>query len=90
MQLEVLTPQRTALNAEVDEVTVPGLAGEFGVLPGHTPFLTALKEGTLSWRGKSGSGALHIGPGYCEVDGKDRIVVLTQSADKPAASSTAA
>ena len=53
MQLEVLTPQRTALNAEVDEVTVPGLAGEFGVLPGHTPFLTALKEGTLSWRGKS-------------------------------------
>ena len=90
MQLEVLTPQRTALNAEVDEVTVPGLAGEFGVLPGHTPFLTALKEGTLSWRGKSGSGALAIGPGYCEVDGKDRIVVLTQSADKPAASSTAA
>jgi len=88
--LEVLTPQRTALTAEVDEVTVPGLAGEFGVLPGHTPFLSALKEGTLSWRGKSGAGALQIGPGYCEVDGKDRIVVLTQSADKPAASSTAA
>ena len=88
MTLEVLTPQRTALNAEVDEVTVPGLAGEFGVLPGHTPFLTALKEGTLSWRGKSGSGALQIGPGYCEVDGKDRIVVLTQSADKPAAASS--
>jgi F-type H+-transporting ATPase subunit epsilon len=86
--LEVLTPQRTALNAEVDEVTVPGLAGEFGVLPGHTPFLSALKEGTLSWRGKSGSGALQIGPGYCEVDGKDRIVVLTQSADKPAAASS--
>ena len=85
MTLEVLTPQRTALNADVDEVTVPGLAGEFGVLPGHTPFLTALKEGTLSWRGKSGSGALAIGAGYCEVDGKDRIVVLTQSAEKTAA-----
>ena len=53
MQLEVLTPQRTAVTAEVDEVTVPGLLGEFGVLPGHTPFLTALKAGTLSWRGKS-------------------------------------
>jgi F-type H+-transporting ATPase subunit epsilon len=84
MQLEVLTPQKTAVTAEVDEVTVPGLAGEFGVLPGHTPFLTALKAGLLSWRGKSGSGALQIGNGYCEVDGKDRIVVLTQSADKPA------
>jgi len=80
--LEVLTPQRTALNADVDEVTVPGLAGEFGVLPGHTPFLTALKEGALSWRGKSGTGTLQIGAGYCEVDGKDRIVVLTSSAEK--------
>ncbi len=82
MHLEVLTPQKTALNTEVDEVTVPGLAGEFGVLPGHTPFLSALKPGTLSWRGKGGGGALAIGAGYCEVDGKDRIVVLTNSADK--------
>ena len=87
MQLEVLTPQRTALTADVDEVTVPGLAGEFGVLPGHTPFLTALKAGLLSWHGKSGAGSLQIGDGYCEVDGKDKIIVLTQSADKPASAS---
>jgi F-type H+-transporting ATPase subunit epsilon len=82
MQLEVLTPQRTAVTAEVDEVTVPGLAGEFGVLPGHTPFLTALKPGLLTWKGKGGTGVLQIGNGYCEVDGKDRIIVLTQSAEK--------
>ena len=82
MQLEVLTPQRTAVTAEVDEVTVPGLAGEFGVLPGHTPFLTALKPGLLAWKGKGGSGTLQIGAGYCEVDGKDRVIVLTQSAEK--------
>ena len=84
MKLEVLTPQKSAVNAEVDEVTVPGLAGEFGVLPGHTPFLTALKPGLLTWRGKSGSGSLQIGNGYCEVDGKDHVVVLTQSAEKSA------
>ncbi len=59
------------------------MAGEFGVLPGHTPFLSALKTGLLSWRGKGGAGALQIGNGYCELDGKDRIVVLTQSADQP-------
>ena len=85
MHLEVLTPKKTALQAEVDEVTVPGLVGEFGVLPGHTPFLTALRPGLLTWRGKGGAGTLQIGAGYCEVDGKDRIVVLTQSADKSAA-----
>lgn len=83
MHLEVLTPQKSAVTAEVDEVTVPGLAGEFGVLPGHTPFLTALRAGTLSWKGKSGSGSLAIGAGYCEVDGKDKVIVLTQSAEKP-------
>jgi F-type H+-transporting ATPase subunit epsilon len=85
MKLEVVTPKGTAVDADVDEVTAPGLAGEFGVLPGHTPFLTALKAGTLSWRTRSGAGTLAIGPGFCEVDGKDRVVVLTQSADKPAA-----
>jgi F-type H+-transporting ATPase subunit epsilon len=83
MKLEVVTPKGTAVEAEVDEVTAPGLAGEFGVLPGHTPFLTALKQGRLSWRGRSGEGVLSIGPGFCEVDGKDRVIVLTQSADKP-------
>ena len=83
MKLEVVTPKGTAVEAEVDEVTAPGLAGEFGVLPGHTPFLTALRAGRLSWRGRGGDGALDVGPGFCEVDGKDRVIVLTQSADKP-------
>jgi F-type H+-transporting ATPase subunit epsilon len=82
MHLEVLTPLKSAVSADVDEVTVPGLVGDFGVLPGHTPFLTALRAGTLSWRGKGGAGTLTVGPGYCEVDGKDKIVVLTQSAEK--------
>jgi len=82
MHHEVLTPQKTAVSADVDEVTVPGLAGEFGVLPGHTPFITALRTGTLTWRGKGGSGSLAIGNGYCEVDGKDKVIVLTESAEK--------
>lgn len=89
MKLEVVTPKGTAVEADVDEVTAPGLAGEFGVLPGHTPFLTALKQGRLSWRGRGGEGALTIGPGFCEVDGKDRVIVLTQSADRPSSSEPA-
>ena len=82
MRLEVLTPGKVAVDAEVDEVTVPGLAGEAGVLPGHTPLIVALKAGTVSWRAKGGGGALTVGEGYCEVDGKDRVVVLTRSAEK--------
>jgi F-type H+-transporting ATPase subunit epsilon len=89
MHLEVLTPSKIAVDQEVDEVVVPGAVGELGVLPGHIPLLTALKPGTLTWRGKTSSGTLTIGPGYCEVDGKDRIVVLTNSVEKPNAADKA-
>jgi F-type H+-transporting ATPase subunit epsilon len=90
MQLEVVTPAGQAVSAEVDEVTVPGAVGEFGVLPGHTPFLTALRPGLLSWRGRASNGALVIGTGFCEVTADSaRVVVLTQSATKPEAATPA-
>jgi len=89
MQLEVVTPRGTVVSAEVSEVTAPGLEGEFGALPGHTPFITAIKPGVLSWRtGPAGSptsgGAkpslLAIGAGYAEVSGADKVVVITRAA----------
>ena len=42
IQLEVVTPDRRVLEAEVDEVILPGEEGYLGVRPGHTPLLTAL------------------------------------------------
>ena len=82
INLTVVTRERKIIDIEVDEVVLPASDGEIGVLPGHTPLIAALKPGTVSWRGKSGAGALTVGEGYCEVDGKDRIVVLTRSAEK--------
>jgi F-type H+-transporting ATPase subunit epsilon len=80
MQLEVVTPSGVAAAAEADEITAPGVRGEFGVLPGHTAFLSALKPGVLSWKSKGKKGTLAVGPGYAEVNGKDKVVVLTQLA----------
>ena len=42
IRLEVVTPERQVLSVEVDEVSAPGALGYFGVLPGHTPFITTL------------------------------------------------
>jgi F-type H+-transporting ATPase subunit epsilon len=66
----------------LEVVTPPGVRGEFGVLPGHIPFVSALKEGTLTYRerGSSNRKSLAIGPGFAEVVGGDKVVVLTQSA----------
>jgi len=81
MQLEVVTPQGSAITVEADEVTAPGVRGEFGVLPGHTPFVAALKPGVLRWKAKGGKpGVMAVGAGYAEVSGKDRVIVLAQRA----------
>jgi F-type H+-transporting ATPase subunit epsilon len=88
MQLLVVTPLGfsvgkmvgdEARGEEVDEVTAPGVRGEFGVLPGHTPFLSALKAGVLFFRSSSKRTTYAVGPGYAEVSGRDRVVILTQT-----------
>ena len=50
MHLTVTTPRGSLVQIEVDEIAAPGALGEFGVLPGHVPFMTALKPGVLFYR----------------------------------------
>lgn len=50
LELEVVTPEGLLLKETVDEVIVPGELGYFGVLPGHTPFLSTLGAGEISYR----------------------------------------
>lgn len=82
MHFEVVTPQKLLLEREVDELTAPGAVGEFGVLPGHVPFLTALRAGVVRWSGPEGAGTVAVGRGYAEVSG-DRVVLLVDSAMLP-------
>jgi F-type H+-transporting ATPase subunit epsilon len=80
MKIEVVTPDKAALSTEADELVAPGVRGEFGILPGHTPFLSALKPGVLVARKGQKRQVFAVGAGYAEVDGHDRIVVLAQQA----------
>lgn len=83
LRLEMVTPSKEVLSEEVDEVTAPGSLGEFGVLPGHTPMLTTLKIGELSYR--KGNEAFHVAVnwGYVEVE-EDKVTVMVETAE-PAA-----
>jgi len=49
IELKVVTPSMLAVKEEVDEVVAPGELGEFGVLPGHVPFITLLMPGELRY-----------------------------------------
>jgi F-type H+-transporting ATPase subunit epsilon len=77
--LEVVTPQRMVLSEEVDEVTAPGVEGEFGVLPGHIPFITTLKIGEIMYRQGSTKRYMAITWGYAEVL-QDKVTILTETA----------
>ncbi|GAB4164904.1 MAG: F0F1 ATP synthase subunit epsilon [Geothermobacteraceae bacterium] len=80
LTLELVTPYKRVLSAEVDEVTVPGSMGELGVLPGHTPLLTTLKIGELSYRDGGETYHVAVNWGYLEVE-EDKVNVLVETAE---------
>lgn len=82
LTLSVVTPEGQVLAQPVDEVTVPGLLGELGILPGHIALLSATKEGIVTYRRGNERGKLAVGPGFAEVDGKDAVVLLVNEAKR--------
>ena len=82
IQLEVVTPERRVLNEAVDMVTVPGLGGELGIRPGHTPLISQLQTGVLSYTQAGKSFQLHVSGGFVEVR-DDLVSVLASVAERP-------
>ena len=81
IKLEIVTPERIVVSEGVDEVVLPGIEGEFGVLPGHIPFLTALKVGVLTYKMEDVEEHLAVSWGYVEV-AHDSVKVLAETAEK--------
>jgi F-type H+-transporting ATPase subunit epsilon len=81
LTLEIVTPDRSVVADEVDEVEIPGTAGYFGVLPGHTPLLAELSVGELWYRKGVQTVHLSIAFGFAEVL-PNRVTILAQLAEK--------
>ena len=82
IQLEVVTPERRVLAESVDMVTVPGFGGELGILPGHTPLISQLQTGVLTYTKDGKSFPLHVSGGFVEVR-DDHVSVLAEIAERP-------
>jgi F-type H+-transporting ATPase subunit epsilon len=82
IQLEVVTPERRVLAESVDMVTVPGLGGELGILPGHTPLISQLQTGVLTYVQDGKSSQLHVSGGFVEVR-DDHVSVMAEVAERP-------
>jgi F-type H+-transporting ATPase subunit epsilon len=81
LTLQIVTPDRSVTQVQVDEVMIPGADGYFGVLPGHTPLLAALKVGELWYRQGQEMTYLAIAFGFAEVL-PDRVTILAQVAER--------
>lgn len=81
LKLEVVTPHGSILSDEVEEVSAQGSEGDFGVFPGHVPFITTLKVGMLSYRNGSDTKYIFVNSGYAEV-APDKVIILADSAEK--------
>lgn len=82
LDLKVITPSRVVVSEEVDEVVAPGELGEFGVLPGHVPFITLLMPGELKYKKGGTERNFIIWGGVSEVR-DDKVTVLTDNVEDP-------
>lgn len=83
LTLELATPSRLVISADVDEVVIPGSQGYFGVLPGHAPLLATLGTGELTYRVGRDEHHVAIACGFAEVR-NDKVIVLADVAETPA------
>ena len=79
-KFELVTPERMALSEDVAQVVVPGVEGEFTVLPGHAPVISALRPGVIEVALPDASKTrIFVKGGFAEVDA-DRLTVLAERA----------
>src|SRR5262245_34382482 len=76
----LVTPTASLRAGDVDEIIAPGVEGELGVLPGHVPYITALKPGVLVLRDGTRRDVYAVGQGYLQVGVGGQTRVLAQMA----------
>ena len=77
--VNLVTPRGVVAHTDADSVQAPGELGEFELLPGHVPMLTALRPGVLTI-GTKGRARYAVGPGYLRVDPSGAVEILVEQA----------
>ncbi len=78
--LELVSPERLLKRQEVEEVVAPGTEGEFGILPGHRPFLTTLMCGEIRYTSEGKAESVAISGGFAEIS-DDEVKIMADTAE---------
>ncbi len=81
MKLDIVTAERVVYSEDVDAVIAPGVEGQLGILPHHSPLMTTLQAGELRVKRGREEDTLAISGGFLEVR-PDRVIVLADSAER--------
>lgn len=81
VRVDIVTAEKVVFSDEVDVLVAPGVQGQLGVLPHHTPLMTTLEPGELVMRKSGQEFVLAISGGFLEVR-PDRIIVLADAAER--------
>jgi F-type H+-transporting ATPase subunit epsilon len=79
--LEIVTPEKMAFSGKVEDVTIPGTEGEFGVLRGHAALLSSVDIGELNFTKENKKTFYALNTGYAEVTG-DKVTILVETAER--------
>jgi F-type H+-transporting ATPase subunit epsilon len=80
VKFELVSPEKILVSEDVDMVVVPGAEGNFGVLPGHAPFITSIRPGTIDvYEGNAIAQRIFVAGGFAEATNK-RCTVLADEA----------
>jgi F-type H+-transporting ATPase subunit epsilon len=80
LQVELVAADRRVWEGDASMVIARTLDGELGVLPGHTPLIGVLVEGTVRIKSDGGDVSVDVDGGFISVD-HDRVTLVTESAD---------
>jgi F-type H+-transporting ATPase subunit epsilon len=81
LMLEIVTPEKMAFSGSVEEVTVPGSEGEFGVLRGHASLLSSVDVGELNFTKEGKKTYYAVSTGYAEVT-SSKVTILVETAER--------
>ena len=82
LHFSLVSPERELFSGPVDQVDASGVEGDFGVLAGHAPFMTALKEGPITVRDGGRTRVYQVRGGFAEVT-SEGLTVLAEHASEP-------
>ncbi|MFZ2394788.1 MAG: ATP synthase F1 subunit epsilon, partial [Smithella sp.] len=81
LMLEIVSPEKMVFSGKIEEVTIPGTEGEFGVLRGHEAFLSSVDIGELNFLKEGKKTYYAVNTGYAEVTA-NKVTILIETAER--------